>query len=75
MNSEDMMFKFDNDEAFKMQVWLTEHNEKCKLREGKNTGAIGGRISYTFTPTSLGIIKKVSCACGESICVNDFENW
>ena len=69
------MFKLDNEETVKMQVWLIEHDKVCKFRDGAKTGAIGGRISYTFTPTSLGIIKNVKCACGEETCVNDFEDW
>lgn len=38
-------------------------------------GAIGGRFSYRFIPTSLGVITVVQCACGKEKNVTDFDKW
>ncbi|GAB6461275.1 hypothetical protein bcgnr5390_61200 [Bacillus luti] len=43
--------------------------DKCT---GKYAGAIGGRLSYTFTPTSIGEILTVSCSrCKEELSFTD----
>lgn len=41
----------------------------------KAMGAIGGGLTYTFTPTGLGIITKAVCACGANVDLTDFEDW
>lgn len=38
-------------------------------------GAIGGALTYSFTPTTLGVVIKVKCACGKEIDVTDYEGW
>lgn len=39
-------------------------------------GAAGGSLTYSFTPTSLGVSVKVHNAhTGESIDLSDYENW
>ena len=40
------------------------------------TGAIGGGLTYSFTPTSVGVglIVKESLS-GETLDVTDYENW
>ena len=65
------MFTLDVDERKRVQEWDEAHD--CDLKE--YSGAIGGRLSYTFTPTGLGMIIKVMCGCGEEIVVTDFEQW
>ena len=55
-------------------------NHKCDLKDesrtgGKKVGAIGGRIGYRFTPTSLGIAALVKCACGKEKDVTDYDSW
>ena len=40
------------------------------------TGAIGGRLTYSFTPTSLGTVIVVSDSVTETeINVTDYESW
>jgi len=40
------------------------------------TGAIGGALTYSFTPTSLGEIKVVlDSVTGEKLDYTDYENW
>jgi hypothetical protein len=45
---------------------------KCALRYH---GAIGGALTYSFTPTSLGVVIKAKCACGKEVDVSDYEGW
>jgi len=37
-------------------------------------GAIGGDLSFTFTPTSIGTVFKVE-SCGHTLDLTDYENW
>lgn len=40
------------------------------------TGAIGGRYTYSFTPTSLGTVVKVYDAITkETIDLSDYDTW
>jgi len=55
-------------------AWLTLHNCPSHGKDALQT-AIGGEITYTFTPTSLGVVKKVKCACGASCDVSDYQDW
>ena len=63
-----------------LEDWLSVHNKTCKLYDDGTSdispsGAIGGRLTYSFTPTSLGIITVVKCACGKEINLTDYDNW
>lgn len=55
-------------------------NHVCGLKKDprtgdKKTGAIGGAISYNFTPTSIGMAITVNCACGKTENITDYDNW
>ena len=65
-------FTVPDDEATKYQKWREEHNEVCPQTE---VGAIGGKFTWLFTPTGLGCILRLKCACGEEIDLTDYENW
>lgn len=74
------MFIVDEKEAAKMAAWLDEHNKTCPFYDdgtspSSPSGAIGGRLTYCFTPTGLGVITILRCACGQEVNVTDFENW
>lgn len=63
-----------------MNEWLVGHNKSCKYHDDGSQvsnpiGAIGGRLTYCFTPTGLGMITEVKCACGEEINVTEYEGW
>jgi hypothetical protein len=47
--------------------WLKTH--PCSLRGVPEKTAIGGRITYSFTATSIGEMQNVHCACGASYAV------
>ena len=60
---------------------LTEEQELKYLkwsmaRPKKNSGAIGGRYTFSFTPTSLGVIIKVIDDFNkEFIDLTEYESW
>lgn len=60
------------DQMEKIRVFQEEH---VKLH-GKYAGAIGGRFTYTFTGTSLGMITRCECGqCGKYADVSDYDDW
>ena len=65
------MFELDKKQSEDFEIWNNKH--QCKLKE--NCGAIGGRLTFSFTPNGLGVITVVKCACGEKIDLSDYENW
>ena len=65
-----MKFEID-DEDYKMFV-LKDKEHKCTL---SNDGTIGGRVSFKFTPTGLGIIAVAKCACGWKYDFTDYNSW
>lgn len=52
------------------EAFIVEHN--CSVGY---TGAIGGKISYEFTETSIGTIIEVKCGCGEGENLTDYSEW
>lgn len=62
-------FELSDDQYNKIVEWNKNH--KCTLHPKygmeKYCGPIGGAISVTFIPTSIGTIVKVKCACGDSL--------
>ena len=50
--------------------------ERVHLHQGIDKGAIGGHISYTFTPTSIACAVKVKCSiCGKEENITDYSSW
>jgi len=66
------MSKIEWDNAQKI---IEDHNQNCEIYNSDIQPAIGGRISYFFTPTGLGIACGVQCACGWSKECTDVSNW
>ena len=52
-------FEITNDEWDKIQVWNKSHS--CI----NDNIAIGGKLTISFTPTSIGTFIEVNCICGE----------
>lgn len=63
-------FVLDDSEMKQVYEWSYNHN--CTVTD---VGAIGGRLTYQFTPTGLGDIQEVICACGEELNLTNFEDW
>ena len=68
-----MKFALSETEVQKMNEWLKEHNLTCPHASGRRQGAIGGRLTYSFTPTSLGTFSSVLCACGARELFTDLD--
>jgi hypothetical protein len=67
-----MDFSFSKEQNERYIIWYKKHRRKCPI---ENSGAIGGKYSYIFTPTSLGVITIVKCACGEELDLTDVGEW
>ena len=67
------MFQLSEDEVRRFSIWLKRHNKTCKF--AKKRGTIDGRLTYCFTLTSLGLVTKVKCACGEEGDLTDYKSW
>lgn len=63
-------FSLDEEEK-KLNEWL------AKKDLSKYGGAIGGRFTYCFTPTSLGMVVKVrdSMESKDTIDLTDYSSW
>jgi len=68
-------FKLTDEELKKFGEWRDEHEKTCKLVLPENQTAIGGRLTFSFTPTSLANVVKIECACGVKIDITDYESW
>lgn len=66
-----MVFEICGENLSKFFEWDRKHS--CELKE--YSGACGGRITYSFTPTSLGVVIKAKCACGEELDLTDYKGW
>ena len=64
-----MKFELNLEQSERVIRWSHDHD--CSIT---NTGAIGGKITFQFTPTNLGTVEKAICACGKELDVTDY-NW
>ncbi len=70
-----MKFSLTEEEMEKFRVWYANHGKTCQLTKRENQGAAGGAVTYAFTPTGLGEVCEIICACGEKINVTDYDSW
>ena len=75
-------FYLDDKQLDKLGKWLEDHFHVCKYYvkhddgfEELYVGAIGGALTYSFTPTSVGTAVRVKCACGAEVNLTDYESW
>lgn len=59
-------FQLTEEQYKKAQKWMKERT--------KYSGAVGGQFSFTFTPTSIGMIAKVTDGKDE-LDITDISNW
>ena len=60
-------FPISKEEKDVINKWKKEHE---KVHHGGH-GAIGGKYTYKFIPTSVGTISEICCSCGESFQFSD----
>ena len=49
--------------------------KRHRKKHGPDRSVSGGRFSYIFTPTAIGVAVTVECACGDSADCTDYESW
>ena len=67
-------FTIDEAEAAQIRNWIRQH--ELERHEGdddsQRTGAIGGNYTYSFIPTSIGVLGKIKCGlCGAELVFQD----
>lgn len=71
-----MEWKLDEGETKRFVEWNEKH--KAEKHSGKEpyAGAIGGRLTFSVTPTSLGEIVSVKCGlCGVEENLTDWDEF
>ena len=68
-----MIFELEDKELSNFREWDEEHKKVCEIYTQGIRGAIGGRLTFSFTPTSLGTAIKVKCACGVECNVTEYD--
>lgn len=68
------VFTVDADRVAKIREWKAQH-EKEKHGGSGYAGAIGGRYTYEFTPTSIGEFGRIRCSCGDHFDFDDGSDW
>ena len=73
VKNQPMIFKIEGKELETFKKWDEEHKKKCKAY--KKDVAIGGRLSFIFTPTSVGDAIVAKCICGKKVNITDINSW
>ena len=73
-------FELSDEQLLLLQEKEAIHLQTCPYRDDgtspeSKSGAIGGAETYCFTPTSIGVIVEVKCACGCEIDLTDYSQW
>ena len=64
-------FPISKEEENAIDEWKSNHDREA--HNNSTAGAIGGRYSYYFVPTSIGVIGTIKCSCGAEFCFTDFD--
>lgn len=66
------MFQLSEEQQQRVEVWLKElHPQGVPYG-----GAIGGSLTYSFTPTGLGVITVVTCNhTHKELDITNYDNW
>ena len=65
-------FVLNENEEAKAQEFINKH----KLCAKRCPTAIGGHITYKFTPTSIGVGVSICCSlCGKEENITDYSLW
>ena len=75
------MFSLDEKQSEKLNKWLEEIETQRTKTKGEKPyyGAIGGSLTYCFTPTSIGLVTEViyceGMLCEAKIDLTDYKDW
>jgi hypothetical protein len=67
-----MIFRIHDEDLKEYGEWIKNHRKECQL---DRLTAIGGALTYSFTPTGLGTITTIKCGCGEELDLSHVEDW
>lgn len=67
-------FTIEPEDVKRIDEWKARH-EAEKHNGSQYAGAIGGRYTYEFTPTSIGTFGRIRCSCGDLFDYDDGTNW
>lgn len=68
-------FSLSEQQQAQYKAWNEVHLADQHHGKEPYLGAIGGRVTYAFTQTSIGCMVKVSCACGAEKDLSEYDNW
>lgn len=68
-----MTFSLDASKHSDLARWLATHDKSCPHADPTKQGCSGGRLTYAFTPTTLGTVTKVQCVYGAETDLTDYD--
>ncbi len=73
-----MTFSLTPDQVTKVRAWECNHVGVTRFVGARctyhiNGGAIGGAVTFEFTPTSIGTVEEVVCSCGAKLNLTDYD--
>lgn len=78
----EMNFGLNDEQVKKAAKWIEQQENFERKKQGLSStespyyGAIGGELTYSFTPTSLGIIEKIKhSGTGSEIDLTEYDLW
>jgi hypothetical protein len=70
-----MRFELTENEKARADRFLDE----CQEKHATPHGAIGGHLTFEFTPTTIGVVTKVTYCknmpCETSLDLTDYDKW
>lgn len=71
-------FPITNEELQAIKKWCMKHDADVHdattpSERARLGGVSGGRFKYIFTPTGLGTVGVIQCACGDAFCFRDLD--
>jgi hypothetical protein len=75
-------FELTDEETQKANEWMDQQDNIVRKKQGLSEdepiyyGSIGGAVTFSFTPTSLGVIVKVrNSVTNNEIDLTDYHSW
>ena len=79
MSTGKFSFDIEPEQVEKFKKWEKEQDMKVAAKQKKsypNYGASGGAYTFSFTPTSIGVVVKAcNSVSNESIDLSNYDEW